>query len=119
MFAAHYQLDNLVAVVDNNGLQIDGKIGDVMSPYPIDEKFAAFGWHVIVINGHDFDEIEKAFDEAETVLNKPTVIIQRSTKGKGVSFMENQCGWHGKAPNDEEYAKAMDELKAHLAELEA
>ncbi len=119
MFAAHYQLDNLVAVVDNNGLQIDGKIGDVMSPYPIDEKFAAFGWHVITINGHDFDEIEKAFNEAETVLNKPTVIIQRSTKGKGVSFMENQCGWHGKAPNDEEYAKAMDELKAHLASLEA
>ena len=118
MFAAHYQLDNLVAVVDNNGLQIDGKIGDVMSPYPIDEKFAAFGWHVICINGHDFDEIEKAFDEAETVLNKPTVIIQRSTKGKGVSYMENQCGWHGKAPNDEEYAKAMDELKAHLASLE-
>ncbi len=119
MFAAHYQLDNLVAVVDNNGLQIDGKIGDVMSPYPIDEKFAAFGWHVIVINGHDFDEIEKAFNEAETVLNKPTVIIQRSTKGKGVSFMENQCGWHGKAPNAEEYAKAMEELNAHLAELEA
>ncbi|MBP1544779.1 MAG: transketolase [Oscillospiraceae bacterium] len=119
MFGAHYQLDNLVAVVDNNGLQIDGKIGDVMSPYPIDEKFAAFGWHVICINGHDFDEIEKAFDEAETVLNKPTVIIQRSTKGKGVSFMENQCGWHGKAPNDEEYAKAMEELNAHLASLEA
>ena len=119
MFAAHYQLDNLVAVVDNNGLQIDGKIGDVMSPYPIDEKFAAFGWHVIVINGHDFDEIEKAFNEAETVLNKPTVIIQRSTKGKGVSYMENQCGWHGKAPNAEEYAKAMEELNAHLAELEA
>ena len=119
MFAAHYQLDNLVAVVDNNGLQIDGKIGDVMSPYPIDEKFAAFGWHVIVINGHDFDEIEKAFNEAETVLNKPTVIIQRSTKGKGVSYMENQCGWHGKAPNAEEYAKAMEELNAHLASLEA
>ena len=118
MFAAHYQLDNLVAVVDNNGLQIDGKIGDVMSPYPIDEKFAAFGWHVICINGHDFDEIEKAFNEAETVLNKPTVIIQRSTKGKGVSFMENQCGWHGKAPNAEEYAKAMEELNARLAELE-
>ncbi len=116
MFAAHYQLDNLVAVVDNNGLQIDGKIGDVMSPYPIDEKFAAFGWHVICINGHDFDEIEKAFNEAETVLNKPTVIIQRSTKGKGVSYMENQCGWHGKAPNDEEYAKAMEELKAHKSE---
>ncbi len=119
MFAAHYQLDNLVAVVDNNGLQIDGKIGDVMSPYPIDEKFAAFGWHVICINGHDFDEIEKAFNEAETVINKPTVIIQRSTKGKGVSYMENQCGWHGKAPNAEEYAKAMEELNAHLASLEA
>ncbi len=119
MFAAHYQLDNLVAVVDNNGLQIDGKIGDVMSPYPIDEKFAAFGWHVICINGHDFDEIEKAFNEAETVINKPTVIIQRSTKGKGVSYMENQCGWHGKAPNAEEYAKAMEELNAYLAALEA
>ena len=118
MFAAHYKLDNLVAVVDNNGLQIDGKISDVMSPYPIDQKFEAFGWHVININGHDFNEIEKAFNEAETVTGKPTVIIQRSTKGKGVSFMENQVGWHGKAPNDEEYAKAMEELKAHLAELE-
>ena len=118
MFAAHYKLDNLVAVVDNNGLQIDGKVSEVMSPYPIDEKFEAFGWHVININGHDFDEIEKAFNEAETVIGKPTVIIQRSTKGKGVSFMENQVGWHGKAPNDEEYAKAMEELKAHLAELE-
>lgn len=118
MFAAHYKLDNLVAVVDNNGLQIDGKISDVMSPYPIDQKFEAFGWHVININGHDFNEIEKAFNEAETVTGKPTVIIQRSTKGKGVSFMENQVGWHGKAPNDEEYAKAMEELKARLAELE-
>lgn len=118
MFAAHYKLDNLVAAVDNNGLQIDGKISDVMSPYPIDQKFEAFGWHVININGHDFNEIEKAFNEAETVTGKPTVIIQRSTKGKGVSFMENQVGWHGKAPNDEEYAKAMEELKAHLAELE-
>lgn len=118
MFAAHYKLDNLVAVVDNNGLQIDGKISDVMSPYPIDQKFESFGWHVININGHDFNEIEKAFNEAETVTGKPTVIIQRSTKGKGVSFMENQVGWHGKAPNDEEYATAMQELKAHLAELE-
>ncbi len=118
MFAAHYKLDNLVAVVDNNGLQIDGKVSEVMSPYPIDEKFEAFGWHVIKINGHDFNEIEKAFNEAETVTGKPTVIIQRSTKGKGVSFMEDQVGWHGKAPNDEEYAKAMEELKAHLAELE-
>ena len=118
MFAAHYKLDNLVAVVDNNGLQIDGKISDVMSPYPIDQKFEAFGWHVININGHDFNEIEKAFNEAETVTGKPTVIIQRSTKGKGVSFMENQVGWHGKAPNDEEDAKAMEELKDHLAEIE-
>ena len=90
-----------------------------MSPYPIDQKFEAFGWHVININGHDFNEIEKAFNEAETVTGKPTVIIQRSVKGKGVSFMENQVGWHGKAPNDEEYAKAMEELKAHLAELGA
>ena len=119
MFAAHYKLDNLVAVVDNNGLQIDGKVSDVMSPYPIDQKFEAFGWHVINIDGHDFNQIEKAFNEAETVTGKPTVIIQKSVKGKGVSFMEDQVGWHGKAPNDEEYAKAMEEFKAHLAELEA
>ena len=119
MFAAHYKLDNLVAVVDNNGLQIDGKISDVMSPYPIDQKFEAFGWHVINIDGHDFNQIEKAFNEAETVTGKPTVIIQKSVKGKGVSFMEDQVGWHGKAPNDEEYARAMEELNAHLAELEA
>lgn len=119
MFAAHYKLDNLCAVVDNNGLQIDGKISDVMSPYPIDEKFAAFGWHVITINGHDFNELEKAFNEAETVFGKPTVIILRTTKGKGVSYMENQVGWHGKAPNEEEYNTAMAELNAHLAELEA
>ena len=113
MFAAHYKLDNLVAVVDNNGLQIDGKISEVMSPYPIDEKFKAFGWHVICIDGHDFDQIEAA-----SVLNQPTVIIQKSVKGKGVSFMENQVGWHGKAPNDEEYAIAMKELGDHLAQLE-
>lgn len=119
MFAAHYKLDNLTAVVDNNGLQIDGRISDVMSPYPIDEKFAAFGWHVITINGHDFDELEKAFNEAETVFGKPTVIILRTTKGKGVSYMENQVGWHGKAPNEEEYNTAMAELNARLAELEA
>ena len=111
MFAAHYKLDNLVAVVDNNGLQIDGKISEVMSPYPIDEKFKAFGWHVICIDGHDFDQIEAAFNEAETVLNQPTVIIQKSVKGKGVSFMENQCSWHGTAPNDEQYAQAMEELE--------
>lgn len=118
MFAAHYQLDNLVAVVDNNNLQIDGKITEVMSPYPIDEKFKAFGWHVININAHDFSEMEKAFNEAETVTGKPTMIIMKSTKGKGVSFMEDQVGWHGKAPNDEEYKIAIDELNAHLAELQ-
>lgn len=111
MFAAQYKLDNLVAVVDNNGLQIDGKIEDVMSSYPIDEKFKAFGWHVICIDGHDFDQIEKAFNEAETVLNKPTVIIQKSVKGKGVSFMENQVGWHGKAPNEEQRQQALKELE--------
>ncbi len=119
MFAAHYKLDNLTAVVDNNGLQIDGSIADVMSPYPIDEKFKAFGWHVICIDGHDMDAIDKAFAEADTITGKPTVIIQKSVKGKGVSFMENQCGWHGKAPNAEEYAKAMEELNSALSALEA
>ena len=117
MFAAHYGLDNLVAVVDNNNLQIDGKISEVMSPYPIDEKFAAFGWHVITINGHDFDAIEKAFQEAERVANQPTVIIQKTVKGKGVSFMEDQVSWHGTAPNEEQYNKAMAELQAKLDEL--
>ena len=117
MFAAHYQLDNLVAIVDNNGLQIDGKISEVMSPYPIDEKFRAFGWHVIVIDGHDFNEIEKAFNEAETVANQPVAIIQKTTKGKGVSYMENQVSWHGTAPNEEQYNTAMSELQAKLDEL--
>lgn len=119
MFAAHYQLDNLTAVIDNNGLQIDGKITEVMNPTPIDEKFRAFGWHVIVIDGHDFDAIEKAFNEAETVANQPTAIILRTTKGKGVSYMENQVAWHGKAPNEEEYKTAIAELTAKLEELEA
>ncbi len=119
MFAAHYKLDNLVAVVDNNNLQIDGKISDVMSPYPIDKKFESFGWHVInVEDGHDFDQIEKAFNEAETIFNRPSVIILHTIKGKGVSYMENQVGWHGKAPNDDEYAQAIKELNAHIAELE-
>ena len=117
MFAAHYQLDNLVAVVDNNGLQIDGKISEVMSPYPIDEKFKAFGWHVIVIDGHNFDDIYRAYDEAENIVNQPTVIIQKSVKGKGVSFMENQVSWHGAAPNDEQYEIAMSELQNKLNEL--
>lgn len=117
MFAAHYQLDNLVVVIDNNGLQIDGKISEVMSPYPIDEKFKAFGWHVIVIDGHDFDAIDKAFNEAETVANQPVAIIQKSVKGKGVSYMENQVSWHGAAPNEEQYNIAMSELQAKLDEL--
>ncbi len=118
MFAAHYKLDNLVAIVDNNGLQIDGKVSDVCSPYPITDKFAAFGWHVITMDAHDFDSIEAAFNEAETVSGQPVAIIQTSVKGKGVSFMENQVSWHGTAPNADQYAAAMEELKAQLAELE-
>ena len=114
MFAAHYKLDNLVVVVDLNKLQIDGPIADVMNPMPHDEKFKAFGFHVIVINGHDFDEIEAAFNEAKTVKGKPTAIIANTVKGKGVSFMENQVGWHGSAPNDEQYAAAVAEIKASL-----
>lgn len=119
MFAAHYKLDNLCAIVDNNGLQIDGPVDEVMSPYPIPEKFAAFGWHVIEIDAHDFGQIEAALAEAKTVKGKPTAIIQKSIKGKGVSFMENQVGWHGTAPNAEQYETAMSELKAALAALEA
>ncbi len=120
MFAAHYKLDNLTAVIDNNGLQIDGKITEVCSPEPIDEKFRAFGWHVIVLDdAHDFDKIDEAFKKAETISGKPVAIIQKSIKGKGVSFMENQVSWHGAAPNAEQYQQAMNELKAALAELEA
>ena len=118
MFAAHYQLDNLVAIVDNNGLQIDGKISDVCSPYPITDKFKAFGWHVIEMDAHDFDSIEKAFNEAETVSQMPVAIIQKSVKGKGVSFMEDQVSWHGTAPNAEQYAAAMQELENTLKGLE-
>ena len=119
MAAAHYKLDNLCIVVDNNGLQIDGNIADVMSPYPIVDKLVAFGFDVQAIDGHDFDEIEAAFAHARTVSGKPSAIVIKSVKGKGVSFMENNAGWHGKAPNDAEYAQAMAELKAQLAELEA
>ena len=119
MAAAHYKLDNLCIVVDNNGLQIDGNIAEVMSPYPIVDKLVAFGFHVIAIDGHDFDQIEAALNEAKTVKGKPTAIVMKTTKGKGVSFMEDNAGWHGKAPNDEEYATAMAELKAQLAEVEA
>ena len=119
MFAAHYKLENMVVIVDNNGLQIDGNIADVMSPYPIVDKLLAFGFHTIAIDGHDFDAIEKAMTEAKKVKGQPTAIVMSTTKGKGVSFMENDAGWHGKAPNDAEYAQAMTELKAKLAELEA
>ena len=118
MFASHKKLDNLCVIVDNNNLQIDGSIDEVNSPYPIPEKFAAFGFHVIEIDAHDFDQIEAALAEAKTVKGKPTAIIQKSVKGKGVSFMENNVGWHGKAPNAEEYETAMAELNAILTELE-
>ncbi len=118
MFSAHYGLSNLVAIVDNNGLQIDGPITEVCSPEPITDKFAAFGWHVITMDAHDFDSIDKAFEAAEKVTDKPVAIIQKSIKGKGVSFMENQVGWHGTAPNKEQYDQAMSELSAQLKELE-
>jgi len=110
MFAAHYKLDNLVAVLDWNGLQIDGAITEVMNPTPHDEKFKAFGWHVISIDAHNFDEIEAAFLEAKTVKGKPTVIIAKSTKGKGVSYMENACEWHGQAPKEDLYKVAIADL---------
>ena len=114
MFAAHYKLDNLCVIVDWNGLQIDGPIAEVMNPAPHDKKFEAFGFHVISIDAHDFDQIEAALAEARTVKGKPTAIIMTSVKGKGVSFMENQCGWHGSAPNDEQYAQAVAEIKATM-----
>jgi transketolase len=112
MFAGHNKLDNLIAIVDNNGLQIDGKLSDVCSPMPITDKFATFGWHVITMDAHDFDSIEKAFDEAEKIQYQPVVIVQKSVKGKGVSFMENNAGWHGKAPNAEQYEQALAEIRA-------
>ena len=118
MAAAHYKLDNLCIVVDNNGLQIDGNVADVMSPYPITDKLEAFGFDVQAIDGHDLDAIDAAFAHAKTVTGKPSAIVIKTVKGKGVSYMENQAGWHGKAPNDEEYAQAMNELNAQLAELE-
>ena len=119
MLAGHYKLDNFCVIVDNNGLQIDGKVADVMSPYPITDKLAAFGFHVVAINGHDFDEIESALETAKNTKGMPTAIVMSTTKGKGVSYMEDKAGWHGKAPNDAEYEQAMNELKAQLAELEA
>ena len=118
MAAAHYKLDNLCVIVDNNGLQIDGNIADVMSPYPIVDKLLAFGFHTVAIDGHDFDAIEKALNQAKTVKGQPTAIVMSTTKGKGVSYMENNVGWHGKAPNDEEAEIALKELAAQLAEVE-
>ncbi len=111
MFAGHRKLDNLVVIVDNNNLQIDGTVEEVCSPYPIDKKFEAFNFHVIVINGHDFDEIRNALNEAKNTKGQPTAIIMNTVKGKGVSFMENQVNWHGAAPNDEQFAVAMEELE--------
>ena len=110
MLAGHRKLDNLVVIVDNNNLQIDGTVEEVNSPYPIDKKFEAFNFHVINIDGHDFDAIDAAFKEAKTVKGQPTAIIAKTVKGKGVSFMENQASWHGVAPNDEQYEQAMKEL---------
>ena len=118
MFASHYKLDNLCVIVDNNGLQIDGDVAKVMSPYPIDEKLAAFGFDDQCIDGHDFEAIEAAMEHAKTVKGKPSAIVMTSVKGKDVSFMENQAGWHGVAPNDAQYEQAMAELKQKLNELE-
>ena len=118
MSAAKYKLDNLCAVVDVNGLQIDGATKDVMPSEPLDKKFEAFNWNVIHVDGHDFDALVRAFEEARTVKGKPTVLLMKTVKGKGISFMENNAGWHGKAPNDEQYEQGKAELEAKLAELE-
>ena len=118
MAAAKWKLDNLCAFVDVNGLQIDGKTADVMPSEPLDKKFEAFNWHVIKINGHDFEQILAALKEARETKGQPTMIIMATTKGKGISFMENQAGWHGKAPNAEQFAQAKAELEAKIAELE-
>ncbi len=115
MSAAHYKLDNLVVIVDYNGLQIDGRVTDVMNPQPLDEKFRAFGLFTQTIDGHDFDEIEGALDRAKLERGRPSAIIMNTVKGRGVSFMEDQAGWHGKGPNDEEYERAMGELRAKLS----
>ncbi len=119
MFAAQYKLDNLCVIIDSNGLQIDGRTADVMNAEPIDEKMKAFGFEVITVNGNDFDELEKAFDLFNKTSGKPFAIIMKTIKGLGVSYMEDECSWHGKAPNDEEYKIAMAELTAKMKELEA
>ncbi len=118
MFAAHYHLDNLTAFVDLNGLQIDGKITDVMSPLPVDEKFKAFNWHVINVNGHNVEELYNAICEAKTVKEKPSVIIMKTIKGKGISYMENEASWHGTAPKEDDYIKGLAEIDAKIKELE-
>ena len=118
MFASHYHLDNLCIIVDNNGLQIDGDVAKVMSPYPIVDKLEAFGFHVMAIDGHDFDQIEAALNEAKTVKGQPSAIVMKTVKGKDVSFMENLASWHGVAPNQAQYEQAMAELNALAAELE-
>ena len=117
MWAGHRKLDNLVVIVDNNNLQIDGEVSKVCSPYPIDEKFKAFNFHTIVIDGNNFDQIRTAFEEARSTKGMPTAIIAKTVKGKGVSFMENEASWHGKAPNDEEYKIAMADLEKAGAAL--
>lgn len=119
MFAAHYKLDNLTIFVDNNGLQIDGDITKVMNPTPIDAKFEAFGWNVIIADAHNYNELMDAINAAKACKDKPTAVIMKSVKGKNVSFMENNAGWHGAAPNDEQYAQAIAELDEKIAELEA
>ncbi len=118
MFASHYKLDNLCVIIDNNGLQIDGDVAKVMSPYPIVDKLEAFGFHVQAIDGHDFAAIENAMETAKTIKGQPCAIVMKTVKGKDVSFMENQAGWHGVAPNDAQYEQAMSELNAKLKELE-
>ncbi len=119
MFAPHYNLDNFTVIIDNNGLQIDGDIAEVMSPLPIDKKYEAFNWNVVTADAHDFDSLRAAFDNAKNCKGKPTAIIMKSVKGKGISYMENQAGWHGNAPNDELYEIGAKELDEKLAELEA
>ena len=119
MFAGANNLSNLTVIVDNNGLQIDGRVEDVCSVYPIADKFKAFNFNTVEIDGHDFDQIRAAFKAAEAETTKPTAIIMKTLKGKGVSFMEDKAGWHGKAPNDEEFEQAIKEIDATIAELEA
>ena len=118
MLASHYKLDNLCIIIDNNGLQIDGEVAKVMSPYPIVDKLESFGFQTYAIDGHDLEQIEAALNAAKTVKGKPSAIVMKTVKGKGVSFMENNAGWHGVAPNDAQFEQAMSELKAQLSELE-